>query len=50
MFTDRRLGLVDQSRSFPLGLKSHQGMSLLIVAGMPNADRSATAAIGGAAI
>jgi hypothetical protein len=42
MFTDKRLGLVEQSRSFPVGLNPHQGMSLLIV---PKADRSATAAV-----
>jgi len=45
MFTDRRLGMVDQRRSFPVGLNPHQGMSLLIVAGMPEAERSATAAV-----
>ncbi|HEX6757847.1 MAG TPA: maltose alpha-D-glucosyltransferase [Propionibacteriaceae bacterium] len=45
MFTDRRLGLVDQRRSFLVGLNPHQGMSLLIVAGMPEADRSATDAV-----
>ena len=36
--------MVDQARSFPVGLNAHQGMSLLIVAGMPKADRFATAA------
>ena len=45
MFTDRRLGMVDQTRSFPVGLNPHQGMSLLIVAGMPKPDRLATAAV-----
>ena len=50
MFTDRRLGRVDQRRSFPVGLNAHQGMSLLIVDSMPEADRSAAAALREAAI
>jgi trehalose synthase len=45
MFTDRRLGMVDQRRSFPVGLSRHQGMSLLIVTGMNKANRSATTAV-----
>ena len=45
MFTDRRLGMVDQWRSFPVGLSPHQGMSLLIVTGMNKANRSATTAV-----
>jgi hypothetical protein len=45
MFTDKRLCMVDQSRSFPVALKPHQGMSLLIVAGIPKGDRPATAAV-----
>jgi len=45
MFTDRRLGMVDQRRSFPVGLSPHQGMSLLIVTGMNKANRSATTAV-----
>jgi trehalose synthase len=45
MFTNRRLGTVDQRRSFPVGLNPHQGMSLLIVARMPKANRSATTAV-----
>jgi trehalose synthase len=45
MFTNRRLGMVDQRRSFPVGLNPHQGMSLLIVAGMPKANRSAITAV-----
>jgi trehalose synthase len=45
MFTDRRLGMVDQRRSFPVGLNPHQGMSLLIVAGTKKANRSATTAV-----
>jgi trehalose synthase len=45
MFTNRRLGIVDQRRSFPVGLNPHQGMSLLIVAGTPKANRSATTAV-----
>jgi hypothetical protein len=36
MFTDRNIGIVDQWRTFPIGLRPHQGMSLLIAAGMPN--------------
>jgi trehalose synthase len=43
MFTDTRLGIVDQGRTFPIGLKPHQGMSLLISPDMSKADRSATA-------
>jgi trehalose synthase len=43
MFTERRLGVVDQRRTFPVDLNPHQGMSLLIVPGMAEADRSATA-------
>jgi hypothetical protein len=42
MFTERRLGMVDQRRTFPVGLNPHQGMSLLIVADMPKADRATT--------
>jgi len=45
MFTNRRLGIVDQRHSFPVGLNPHQGMSLLIVASMPKANLSATAAV-----
>jgi hypothetical protein len=45
MFTDKRLGMVDQWRTFPVDLNPHQGMSLLIVPGIPKADRSATAAV-----
>jgi hypothetical protein len=45
MFTERRLGIVDQWRTFPIGLNPHQGMSLLITTGMLNADRSATAVV-----
>ena len=30
MFSERRLGMVDQWRTFPIGLSPHQGMSLLI--------------------
>ena len=45
MFTDRRLGIVDQGRTFPIGLKPHQGMSLLIIPDMSKADRSATAVV-----
>ena len=45
MFTDRRLGMVDQMRSFPVGLSPHQGMSLLIVTGMNKANRSVTTAV-----
>ena len=41
MFSDRRLGTVDQLRTFPIGLSPHQGMSLLI-ADTPEADRFAT--------
>ena len=42
MFSDRRLGMVDQWRTFPIGLSPHQGMSLLI-ADTPGGDRFATA-------
>jgi len=45
MFTNRKLGIVDQRRSFPVGLSPHQGMSLLIVAGTPKANRSTTTAV-----
>jgi hypothetical protein len=37
--------MVDQMRSFPVGLSPHQGMSLLIVTGMNKANRSATTAV-----
>jgi trehalose synthase len=30
MFTDRTVAVVDQTRSFPIALKGHQGMSLLL--------------------
>jgi hypothetical protein len=46
MFTERRLGIVDQGRTFPISLNPHQGMSLLIVPEMPEADRSPTAVVG----
>jgi hypothetical protein len=45
MFTDSRLGVVDQWRTFPIGLNPHQGMSLLITTEMLSADRPATAVV-----
>ena len=45
MLTDRRLGTVDQGRTFPISLNPHQGMSLLISPDMSKADRSATAVV-----
>jgi trehalose synthase len=34
MATESKLGIVDQSRTFPIGLSPHQGRSLLIATGM----------------
>ena len=45
MFTDRKLGMVDQRHTFPIDLNPHQGMSLLIVPYMAKADSSATATV-----
>jgi hypothetical protein len=45
MLTDRRPGTVDQGRTFPISLKPHQGMSLLIIPDMTAADRPATAVV-----
>ena len=42
MLSERRLGTVDQWRTFPIGLSPHQGMSLLI-ADKPEGDRVPTA-------
>jgi hypothetical protein len=42
MFSKKRLGPVDQWRTFPISLSAHQGMSVLIV-DTPEADRFATA-------
>ena len=42
MLSERRLGTVDQWRTFPISLSPHQGMSLLI-ADKPEGDRLATA-------
>jgi trehalose synthase len=45
MVTDKRLGTVDQRHTYPIDLNPHQGTSLLIIADMAKADRSATAAV-----
>jgi hypothetical protein len=45
MFSGRRIGIVDEMRSFPVGLNSHQGLALLIVAGT-QADLVARTAVG----
>ena len=45
MLTDARLGTIDQSRTCSVDLNPHQGMSLLIVPGSAEADRSATTAV-----
>lgn len=42
MFSKKRLGPVDQWRTFPISLSPHQGMSVLVV-NTPEADRFATA-------
>jgi hypothetical protein len=42
MFSKKRLGPVDQWRTFPISLSAHQGMSVLIV-DTPEADRFAAA-------
>jgi hypothetical protein len=42
MFSKKRLGPVDQWRTFPISLNPHQGMSVLVV-NTPEADRFATA-------
>jgi trehalose synthase len=45
MFTDRRVGIVDQWCTFPISLDPHQGMPLLIIPDIPKADSSATAVV-----
>ena len=44
MFTERALGVVDQDRTFPIGLGPHHGLSLLVMADMPEVDRSDSSA------